>query len=140
MYKFLFKRLLLANYSFARRWINKKVPQQIIPGTLHIFTSPFTFIAAGIYAVILGSIEFKFKSFPPIFIGLSLVMLPLHFFILKRAKKAIYQWKIEKEYKTLTRNQRFNKNTFAFIFFWGSFALSFYLIVTYTESYLLKLQ
>ncbi|MCF6349478.1 MAG: hypothetical protein L3J23_00405 [Flavobacteriaceae bacterium] len=138
MYKFLFKRLLLANYSFARRWINKKVPQQIIPGTLHIFTSPFTFIAAGIYFVILGSIEFKFKSFPPIFIGFAITMLSSHFFISKRAKKAIYQWRIEKEYKTLTRNQRFNKNTFAFIFFWGGFALFFYLTVAYVEGYLVN--
>ena len=29
MMKFLFKYLLSGNYSFAKRWMNKKVPQQI---------------------------------------------------------------------------------------------------------------
>ncbi len=138
MYKFLFKNLLLANYSFAKRWVNKKMPERIIPGTLHIFATPFAFIGAGIYFVIIGSIPFKFDRYLPILIGLGLVMLPLQFFIEKKAKQAIYKWQIEKKYKTLTKNDRWNKNIFAFVFFWGAFALFFYLGVTYVGGYLVK--
>ncbi len=138
MYKFLFKRLLLADYCSAKWLVNKKMPERIIPSTLHFFATPFAFIAAGIYYTILGSIEFKFKTFLPILIGVGLVMLPIQFFLEKKANEAIYKWEIEKEYKTLTRNDRWNKNTFAFIFFWSSFALFFYFSIKYFGGYLIK--
>src|SRR5690606_3399448 len=106
-----------SNYSAARWLVNKKMPERIIPSTLHFFTTPFTLIAGGLYCVILDSLEFKFKSFLPVLIGLGIVMLSLGYLIGKIARKAIFKWNIEKEYKALNGNQRFNKNTFAFIFF-----------------------
>lgn len=138
MYKFLFKNLLLANYSFAKRWVNKKMPERIIPSTLHIFTTPLNFILAGIYCILLGITEYKFKTFLPILIGLGLVMLPFQFIVEKMMKKAIYKWNIEKEYTNLTRNQRWNKNTFSFLFFWFCFYLFFYLMIKYVGGYLVK--
>ncbi len=138
MYKFLFKNLLLANYSFAKRWVNKKMPERIIPSTLHTFTTPFNFIIASIYCIILGSIKYKFTSFLPTFIGLGLVMLPFQFFVEKKVKKAIYRWQIEKEFNSLTRNQRWNKNTFAFIFFWTGFAVFLFFGAKFMGGYLVK--
>ncbi|WP_320019947.1 hypothetical protein [Labilibaculum manganireducens] len=136
--KLLFKYLLSANYSFAKRWVNKKMTQQILPATIHTFTTPFAFIAAGLYCTVIGTIDYKFKTFLPIFIGLGIVMLGVSFYIEKKAKKAIYKWDIEKEYKSLNKSQRSNRNTFAFLFFWAGFALFFYLAITFTEGYLVK--
>ncbi|MBI9056322.1 MAG: hypothetical protein JEZ01_00995 [Labilibaculum sp.] len=56
--KFLFKYLLAANYCFAKRWVNKKMPQQIIPGAVHIFTTPFAFFFAGLSCVALNYIDY----------------------------------------------------------------------------------
>ncbi len=138
MYKFLFKRLLLADYSVARWLVNKKMPERIIPSTLHFFATPFAFIGGGIYFVFIGSIPFKFDRYLPILIGLGLVMLPIQFFLEKKAKQAIYKWQIEKEYKTLTKNDRWNKHIFAFVFFWSAFGFSFYLTIKYLGGYLVK--
>lgn len=138
MLKFLLKRLLLANYSFANRWVNKKMPQLIIPATLHIFVTPFTFIAAGLYFVFIGSIKYKFDSYAPIFIGLVILMLGLGYPMESWAKKAIFRWNIEREYSNLNKNQRMNKNILAFCFFWVGFTLFFYLGVKYFGGYGVK--
>ena len=138
MMKFLFKYLLSANYSFAKRWVKKKIKQQIIPATLHIFTTPFTFMLGGFYFTFIGSINYKFETYTPIFIGLLIVLLPISFLIEKKAKKAISKWEIEKEYKFLSKEQRSNRNTFAFLFFWTGLALFFYLTIRYTEGYFVK--
>ncbi len=138
MFKFLFKNLLLANYSFAKRWVNKKMPERIIPFTLHIFTTPLNFVIAGLYCIILGTINYKFTTFLPILISLGLIMLPFQFIVERLVKKTIYAWKIENEYTTLTKNQRWNKNTFAFLFFWFCFYLFFYLMIKYVGGYLVK--
>ncbi|MCF6349476.1 MAG: hypothetical protein L3J23_00395 [Flavobacteriaceae bacterium] len=77
MYKFLFKRLLLANYCASRWLVNKKMPERVIPSTLYFFITPFTFIAAGIYFVIIGSIDLSLKVIPLYLLGyvwLCLVM------------------------------------------------------------------
>ncbi|OBQ56577.1 hypothetical protein JJL45_12765 [Tamlana sp. s12] len=138
MFEILFKNLLLANYSFAKRWVNKKNPERIIPATLHIFTTPFSFIMAGIYCWILGSLDFKFTSFLPTFIGLGIIMLPFQFFLEKKIKKAIHQWQIEKEYKSLSKNERWNKNTLAFLFFWIGFGVFLCLGAKFMEGYLIE--
>ncbi len=138
MMKFLFKYLLSGNYSFAKRWVNKKVPQQIIPATLHTFTTPFSFILAGLYTVFIGSIDYKFDTYTPIFIGLGIVMLPASYFIEKKAEKAIEEWEIEKEHESLSKEQRSHRNTFAFLFFFVGLALFFYLGITYFGGYSLK--
>jgi nitrate reductase NapE component len=138
MIEFLFKYLLSANYSFAKRWVNKKMPQQILPATIHTFTTPFTFVLGGLYFAFIGSINYKFETYTPIFIGLGIVLLPVSLLIEKKAKKAIYKWEIEKEYEILNKNQRSNRNTFAFLFFWAGFALFFYLGVTFVGGYLVK--
>jgi hypothetical protein len=65
-------------------------------------------------------------------------MLGVSFYIEKKAKKAIYKWEIEKEYQYLNKNQRSNRNTFAFLYFFGGLALFFYLGVTYFSGYSLK--
>ncbi|MDO6759155.1 hypothetical protein Q4566_03000 [Tamlana sp. 2_MG-2023] len=134
----MFKILLLSNYSFAKRWVNKKMPERIIPATLHLFTTPFSFIMAGIYCWILGSLDFKFSSFLPTFIGLGIIMLPFQFFVEKKAKKAIFQWQIEKAYSTLSKNERWNKNTLAFIFFWTGFGVFLFLGAKFMGGYLVK--
>ncbi|MCF8715330.1 hypothetical protein JM658_10870 [Joostella atrarenae] len=125
-------------YSFARRWVNKKLPENVIPFTLQTFLSSFTFQVSGLYFVILGSIDFKFKSFPPIFLGIVIIALGIGYGFRKMAKKAIFKWNIEKEYKKLSKDERKRKNTFAFLFFWGSFALFFYLTVRFAEGYLVN--
>lgn len=138
MYKFLFQRLLLANYCAAKWLVNKKMPERVIPSTLHFFATPFSFIGAGLYFVIIGSINYKFEKYLPILIGLGLVMLPLQFLLEKKASKAISEWRIKKQYTKLSKNERFNKNTLAFIFFWSAFALFFYLGIKYVGGYLVK--
>ncbi|MBU2951694.1 hypothetical protein KO493_13395 [Tamlana agarivorans] len=138
MFKLLFKNLLLADYSVSKWLVNKKMPERILPSTLHFFATPFTFIIGALYFVVIGSIKYRFESYLPILIGLVVVMLPFQLFIEKKAKRAIYQWQIEKEYKTLTKNQRWNKNTFGFIFFWSAFGVSFYLIVKFVGGYLVQ--
>lgn len=138
MMKFLFSNLLLSNYSFARRWVNKKMPENIIPATLHIFATPFTFISAGLYLVLLGSIDFKFQTFLPVFMGLAIVMFVIGYLIEKNAKKAIFKWGIEKKYNSLTTHQRRSKNTFAFIIFWSGFAFFLYLGVKFFAGYLIN--
>ncbi len=138
MMKFLFKYLLSANYSFARRWVNKKTPGRIIPSTLHTFTTPFTFIFGGLYVIFIVSIDYKFESFLPIFIGLGIVLLPASYLIEKKAEKAIEKWEIEKEHESLSKEQRSHRNTFAFIFFFVGLALSFYLIITFGSGYLVQ--
>lgn len=138
MTKFLFKKLLAAHYSFARRWVNKKMPENVVPSVRLTFLTQFTFIAAGLYCVLLGSIEYKFDSYTPIFIGFMIIALGIGYGFMKPTEKAIFQWGIEKEYKTLSKNQRFNRNTFAFLSFWGSFAIFFYLGVKFIGGYLVK--
>ncbi|WP_143470807.1 hypothetical protein [Labilibaculum manganireducens] len=136
--KFLFKYLLSANYSFAKRWVNEKMPQQILPAAIHTFTTPFTFVLGGLYFAFIGSINYKFETYTPIFIGLLIVLLPTSIPIERKAKKAISKWGLEKEYKSLNKTQRSNRNTFAFLFFFGGLALFFYLGVTYFSGYSLK--
>ncbi|MCF8715331.1 hypothetical protein JM658_10875 [Joostella atrarenae] len=134
----MFKRLLFANYSFARRWVNKKLPENVVPAAVYTFLTSFTFQAMGLYCIILGSIDFKFKSFPPIFLGIVIIALGIGYGFRKMAKKAIFKWGIEKEYKKLSKDERRRKNTFAFLFFWGSFAFMFYMGVKYLEGYLVN--
>lgn len=74
MTNFLFKKLLASNYSAARWLVNKKMPERIIPSTLHFFTTPFAFISGALFVVFIGSIEFKFGSYLPVLIGLGIVM------------------------------------------------------------------
>lgn len=136
--QFLFKRLLTACYCSARLVVHKKKGDRVIPFTLHIFLTSFMLIAFGLYTVILGLIEFKFKSFLPTFIGLAVIGFGIDYLFREKTKKAISRWHIEKKYKTLTKNERFNKYILTFIFFWGSFALFFYLSVKFTEGYLLN--
>ncbi|MBI9056323.1 MAG: hypothetical protein JEZ01_01000 [Labilibaculum sp.] len=138
MMKFLFKPLLAANYCSAKWIVNKNLPKQVIPTALHTFTSPFAFIAAGLYFAVIGSIDYKFETYTPIFIGLGIVMLSVSLYIEKKAKNSIERWGIKKEYKSLSKDQRQNRNTFAFLFFWVGFILFFYLAVTFTEGYLVK--
>lgn len=135
MIRFLFKYLLAANYSFIRKWSKKKTTEHIIYYTARIFSTPFSFITAGLYLALIGSIEYKFQTYTPILIGLGIVMLSVSFFIEKEARKAISKWGIEKEYKSLNKAQRQNRNTFAFLFFWSGFILFFYLGVTYFSGY-----
>ncbi|KAB1067629.1 hypothetical protein F6U93_10105 [Tamlana haliotis] len=138
MFKLLFKNLLLANYSFAKRWVNRKMPERIIPSTMHVFTTPFSFIMAGIYCWILGSLDFKFTSFLPTFIGLGIIMLPFQFFVEIKVKKAFHQWQIEKEYKTLSKTERWKKNTLAFMFFWIGFGVFLFLGAKFLGGYLVE--
>lgn len=138
MMKFLFKPLLAANYCAAKWIVNKNLPKRVIPTALHTFTTPFAFISAGLYFVFIGFIDYKFNSYSPIFIGLAIVMLTVSLFIEKKAKNSIERWNIKKEYKSLNKDQRQSRNTLAFLFFWGSFALFFYLTVSFTEGYLVK--
>ena len=84
MMKFLFKPLLAANYCASKWIVNKNLPKRVIPTALHTFTSPFAFISAGLYFVIIGSIDYRFNSYTPIFIGLVIVMLSVSFFIEKK--------------------------------------------------------
>ncbi|OBQ56574.1 hypothetical protein JJL45_12780 [Tamlana sp. s12] len=135
MFKILFKNLLLANYSFAKRWVNKKMPERIIPATIHIFISPFTFITSGLACVILGSIVYKIK-YPELV--LVLIALVFGFGLQKPVKKAIHQWQIEKEYKTLSKNERWNKNTLAFLFFWIGFGVFICLGAKFMGGYLIE--
>ncbi|MCF6349477.1 MAG: hypothetical protein L3J23_00400 [Flavobacteriaceae bacterium] len=111
------------------------MPERIIPSTLHLFITPFTFIIIGGFVFILSSIEYKFK-YPELF--LMLIVLILNFGSQNIIEKAIIKWDIEKDYKTLTKGQRRSKNIFAFIFFWGSFALFLYLTFTYFSGYSMK--
>ncbi len=138
MMKFLFKYLLSGNYSFAKRWMNKKTPQKIMPATLHTFTTPFSFILAGLYFAIIGLIDYKFDTYTPIFIGLGIVMLPASYLIEKKAEKAIEKWEIEKEHESLTKEQRSHRNTFAFLFFWTGIALFLYLTATFASGCLVQ--
>ncbi|KAB1067632.1 hypothetical protein F6U93_10120 [Tamlana haliotis] len=135
MFKLLFKNLLLANYSFAKRWVNKKMPERIIPSTIHIFISPFTFITAGLACVILGSITYKIKY--PEFV-LVLIALFFGFGLQKPVKKAFHLWQIEKEYKALSKNERWNKNTLAFMFFWIGFGVFLFLGAKFLGGYLVE--
>ncbi|PKQ65796.1 hypothetical protein BZG02_01970 [Labilibaculum filiforme] len=67
-------------------------------------------------------------------------MLGVSFYIERKAKKAISKWGLEKEYKSLNKTQRFNRNTFAFLFLFVGFALFFYLGITYFSGYLLNIK
>ncbi|GAA0873418.1 hypothetical protein GCM10009117_25650 [Gangjinia marincola] len=136
MFKFLFKRLLAANYSAARWLVNKKMPERIIPSTLHFVSAPLTFIAAGIYFALIGSINYQFESYIPILIGLGIVMLGLGYIIEKKAKKMLFDFNIQEEYEMLDKSERNKRNLLAFLFFWGCFALFFYLSITYAQGYL----
>jgi hypothetical protein len=138
MMRLFFKKLLVANYCTAKWLVNKKMPERVIPGTLLIFLIPLAFFSCGLYAFIIGSIDFKFDSFFTSFIGDLLIIFIIYFFLYEKVKKLIYKWSIEKEYKTLTKSERVNKYILAFIFFWGSFALFFYLSVKFTEGYLVN--
>lgn len=133
--KFLFKRILASNYSFSKRWANKKMPETVINGTVHTFLLQFSFIVAGLCSVLLGSIDFKFKYPEIIFMAIALF---IGYGFMNITRKAIIKWNIEKEYKTLSKEQRFSRNTFAFIFFWSCFALFFYLVISFLGGYSLK--
>ncbi|MDO6759152.1 hypothetical protein Q4566_02985 [Tamlana sp. 2_MG-2023] len=111
------------------------MPERIIPATIHIFLSPFTFITAGLACVILGSITYKIK-YPELV--LVLIALIFGFGLQKPVKKAIYKWQIEKAYRTLTKNERWNKNTLAFIFFWMGFAIFLYFGAVFLGGYSVK--
>ena len=132
MTKFLFRRLLASHYSAVRWMVNKKMPENIIPTTVHFFLSEFSFLAAGLVCVILGTINYKFK-YPEFF--LMVIVIIIGFGLQKATKKAIYKWGIEKEYKTLPQEKRFSRITFAFIFFWSCFAVFFYLGVKFLGGY-----
>ncbi|AUS07030.1 hypothetical protein [Pseudotamlana carrageenivorans] len=56
----------------------------------------------------------------------------------KKIKKAIHQWHIEKEYKTLSKNERWNKNTLAFLFFWIGFGVFICLGAKFMGGYLIE--
>ena len=135
MMKFLFKYLLSANYSFAKRWVNKKIAHRMIFNSIYIFLTPLAFLFAGLSCVALNYINYQFKH-PEIIIMLIAGVVYLGFW--QATKKAIYKWGIEKEYKFLSKEQRSNRNTFAFLFFWGGIILFFYLGATYFGGYSLK--
>lgn len=132
MFKLLLKNLLLANYSFARRWVNKKIPQNIIPTTIHTFLTPFSFLLSGFAAYLLSIINYKFK-YPEILI--IIIVFVGGFGLHKFVKKTIYQWKIPLEYKKLNKNQRTKRNILAFTFFWLSFYFSVFLVIEFLRGY-----
>ena len=136
MMKFLFKPLLAANYCTSQWIVNKKLPERIIPVTLHLFLTPFAFIASGLYCILLGSINFKFTSYIPILIGFGIIVLGISYGLQNLSEKVINRWGIAKEYKSLNKDQRQNRNTLSFLFFFGSFALFFYLGAKYIDAYL----
>ncbi|WP_299431043.1 hypothetical protein [uncultured Maribacter sp.] len=133
--KFLFKGLLMGNYCFARRWVNRKMRYNIIPATLLTFISPFVFVVAGLYFTFIGLLSYKFESKLPIFIFIGVVGLGFSYPVEYYAKKAIYQWGLEKEYKSLSKGQKRSKRIFAFIFFWTGLIIFFYLGTKYYANY-----
>ncbi len=61
MMKFLFKYLLSGNYSFAKRWVNKKVPQQIYEFATGTWDA-HTFVNTGV--LIIGITAASFSAIP----------------------------------------------------------------------------
>ncbi|WP_289529199.1 hypothetical protein [Labilibaculum sp. K2S] len=133
--KFLFKYLLSANYSFAKRWVNKKMAHSMIFNSTYIFLTPFAFLFAGLSCVALNYIDYQFK-FPEIILMMTAGIVYLGFW--QATKKAIYKWGIEKAYKNLSKEQRSKRNTFAFLFFWVGIILFFYLGAKYLGGYSLR--
>ncbi|WP_282057226.1 hypothetical protein [Maribacter luteus] len=125
--KAILRYLLASCYSFSRRWVNPKYGGDVMWTTVHGFLTPISFIAAGVYLVVLGyGLSFKIdKLFG--FIGMAVVMSLIGYGLQKPTKNAIFKWGIEKEFKSLTKKQRRSRNTLAFFFFFFGFYLFFYL-------------
>ncbi|AXO80194.1 hypothetical protein DZC78_07230 [Olleya aquimaris] len=128
MFKQIFQKLLLAFYCTSKWLVNKKMPEKIIPSTILFFSFPFTFIATGLYIILaLSLILSNTKNLAVLVIGGFIFITPVYYLASKMAKKGIVKWDISKHYKTLTKNDRANKITLAFIVFWGSFIIQFWL-------------
>ncbi|USD26881.1 hypothetical protein [Flagellimonas marinaquae] len=106
----------------------------VIPATLWSFLLSITHILWGLYAVLMGSLPFKVSD-----VLLKTGIIALAFFTMLLmygpTKRAIFSWGIEKEYRAYDLSLRWRKNTFAFLFFWGSFILFFYLGVRFLSRY-----
>jgi len=108
----------------------------IIPATVLIFSFPFTFIATGIYIILfLSPIMNTTKSPAILALGACIFITPFYYFARKLSKRGIYNWKIEQEYKTLTKTERISKIGFAFIIFWGCFIIMFWLANIAVDTY-----
>ncbi len=128
MYKLLFKQLLTSFYCTSKWLVNKKMPERIIPSTVLFFSFPFIFILTGIYLILfLSFVLSATKNLAFLVIGGFIFITPAYYLASKLAKKGIVKWRIEKEYKTLSRNERINKIVFSFIVFWGCFIIQFWI-------------
>lgn len=135
MIQFLFKRLLTACYCSAKRIINKKKKDRIIPFTLHLFLTPFSFIASGFLLLFLDYINFKYTSVHQVFIGVAVILLGVGYGFQKVTKRALFKWNIEKNHKKLNKNEHWNKCILAFVFFWGGFVFFCYFVTQYFKNY-----
>ena len=127
------KYLLLASYSFVKRWGRRN----IITGAVHVFTQAPLFLILGLWLLIIGSLSFKVKYSLEIF---GLIILVTSFSIRWFGKKYFYIWNIENEYLLLSKKQRRIANTFIFIFLIFSFSIFFYLGATFYGGYDKKFQ
>ena len=124
----IFKQLLLSFYCTSKRLTNKKMPEKIKPAAVLFFSFPFTFIAVGLYAIFFLTFIMTLTKSPFVFaLGALVFITPVYYFARKVANNGFKKWHIEKEYKKLNKNERTNKIVFAFIFFWGCFAIQFWL-------------
>lgn len=123
MMKIIFKRILASDYSFAKRWSNKSIPETLINGTLHIFLTKLSFLAAGFYFLLLSILNIRIDNFYILFAGMAFIMLLIGYGLRNQAKKAIDKWKIPQEHKSLSKQQRLKRNTMAFFLFFICFYL-----------------
>lgn len=106
--KAILRYLLACNYSFARRWVNPKYGGDVMWTTVHGFLTPISFIAAAFYAMASfflnnGSrLDSSYAYSIPVF----LIIVGIGYGFRKPTKNAIFQWGIEKEFKSLSKKQR----------------------------------
>ena len=126
------KYLLLASYSFTKRWANKNRPDRIIPGTIHIFTQTPLYLIMSILIIIIGSLSFKINYMFEIFLVLVLITsLTIRWY----GKRKFKSWDIENEYNLLSKKQRKKANTFIFISVFATFFLFMYIGIKYIGGY-----
>ncbi|SHK03144.1 hypothetical protein [Pseudozobellia thermophila] len=129
--KAILRYLLASCYSFSRRWVNPKYGGDVMWTTVHGFLTPISFIAVGIYTVVLnftGANKWYDDSWPYI-LGAACIMLPIGYGLQKPTRRALSNWGIIKEFKTLTKKQRRSRNTMAFLFFFFGFICFFTLLI-----------
>ncbi|MGC1516048.1 MAG: hypothetical protein WA810_10775, partial [Maribacter sp.] len=131
--KALVRYILASCYSFARRWVNPKYGGDVIWTTVHGFLTPISFIAAGIYCIILGitGLNDVYEDSWPYLIVLAIIMLSIGYGLRRPTQKALKNWGIIKEFRTLSKKQRLGRNMFAFVFFFFGFFLFIYLGAVY---------